>query len=235
MSRPASPYVPNGQTPSTSNMHQLSSSTRPSTDSGHDLPYLRSDRRDSEDSSSGARPSTPSQLTPRPSAAPGRAATQDYPTTSYKHEPPPRPSRSASGHTSPVGPNDFAAPSPAWLGSTSRPGSEEGHRFQHTASSISGHSNSNTEAKSQTCSACGKPMTGQFVRALGTVYHLDCFRCKVGAHSLWGDLLQPAKMLSKTVKSRTVMMSLPQSSSQLRDLKVASTPYASGTTLVGSI
>jgi hypothetical protein len=22
-------------------------------------------------------------------------------------------------------------------------------------------------------------MTGQFVRALGTVYHLDCFRCQV--------------------------------------------------------
>lgn len=22
-------------------------------------------------------------------------------------------------------------------------------------------------------------MTGQFVRALGTVYHLDCFRCNV--------------------------------------------------------
>lgn len=29
------------------------------------------------------------------------------------------------------------------------------------------------------CAKCGLPMTGQFVRALGTVYHLDCFRCQV--------------------------------------------------------
>ncbi|GAA5861735.1 hypothetical protein JCM3774_002689 [Rhodotorula dairenensis] len=28
-----------------------------------------------------------------------------------------------------------------------------------------------------TCAKCDLPMTGQFVRALGTVYHLDCFRC----------------------------------------------------------
>ncbi|GAA5838870.1 hypothetical protein JCM11251_003724 [Rhodosporidiobolus azoricus] len=27
------------------------------------------------------------------------------------------------------------------------------------------------------CAKCELPMTGQFVRALGTVYHLDCFRC----------------------------------------------------------
>lgn len=31
--------------------------------------------------------------------------------------------------------------------------------------------------KEQVCSACGSRMTGQFVRALGGVYHLDCFRC----------------------------------------------------------
>ncbi|KAN0063792.1 Rho-type GTPase activating protein Rga1 [Thecaphora frezii] len=31
--------------------------------------------------------------------------------------------------------------------------------------------------KEQACRACGKTMTGQFVRALGSVYHLDCFRC----------------------------------------------------------
>lgn len=30
----------------------------------------------------------------------------------------------------------------------------------------------------QLCDACNKPMTGQFVRALGVVYHLDCFRCR---------------------------------------------------------
>ncbi|EKM81832.1 hypothetical protein AGABI1DRAFT_118900 [Agaricus bisporus var. burnettii JB137-S8] len=34
-----------------------------------------------------------------------------------------------------------------------------------------------TSLASTTCSACGKPMHGQFVRALGSVYHLDCFKC----------------------------------------------------------
>lgn len=30
----------------------------------------------------------------------------------------------------------------------------------------------------QPCAKCGLVMTGQFVRALGMVYHLDCFRCQ---------------------------------------------------------
>jgi hypothetical protein len=29
------------------------------------------------------------------------------------------------------------------------------------------------------CKKCGEPLTGQFVRALGGTYHLDCFRCRV--------------------------------------------------------
>ncbi|CAO1617840.1 unnamed protein product [Sympodiomycopsis kandeliae] len=39
-------------------------------------------------------------------------------------------------------------------------------------------SGSSGSRKDQTCDACGKPMTGQFVRALGVVFHLDCFRCR---------------------------------------------------------
>ncbi|CAO1629926.1 unnamed protein product [Parajaminaea phylloscopi] len=35
-----------------------------------------------------------------------------------------------------------------------------------------------TSRREQLCDACGKPMTGQFVRALGVVFHLDCFRCR---------------------------------------------------------
>ncbi|KXN86579.1 Rho-type GTPase-activating protein 1 [Leucoagaricus sp. SymC.cos] len=59
------------------------------------------------------------------------------------------------------------------------------HVSGYTASSS--HSNavkqmsvaSSTSASlaSSTCSACGKPMQGQFVRALGTVFHLNCFKC----------------------------------------------------------
>jgi hypothetical protein len=33
------------------------------------------------------------------------------------------------------------------------------------------------------CKKCGEPLTGQFVRALGGTFHLDCFRCRVGCSS----------------------------------------------------
>src|SRR6187402_3467127 len=29
------------------------------------------------------------------------------------------------------------------------------------------------------CKKCGEPLPGQFVRALGGTFHLDCFRCRV--------------------------------------------------------
>jgi hypothetical protein len=31
------------------------------------------------------------------------------------------------------------------------------------------------------CKKCGEPLTGQFVRALGGTFHLDCFRCRVSS------------------------------------------------------
>lgn len=49
---------------------------------------------------------------------------------------------------------------------------------QPPSASTSGTTSSGTSRRrDQTCQACGKVMTGQFVRALGSVYHLDCFRC----------------------------------------------------------
>lgn len=35
-------------------------------------------------------------------------------------------------------------------------------------------------AQLRLCKKCGEPLTGQFVRALGGTFHLDCFKCKVG-------------------------------------------------------
>ena len=29
------------------------------------------------------------------------------------------------------------------------------------------------------CNKCGEPLTGQFVRALGGTFHLECFKCQV--------------------------------------------------------
>jgi hypothetical protein len=31
------------------------------------------------------------------------------------------------------------------------------------------------------CKKCGEPLTGQFVRALGGTFHLDCFKCRVSS------------------------------------------------------
>lgn len=40
-------------------------------------------------------------------------------------------------------------------------------------------SNTGDKPSAQVCAKCDLPMTGQFVRALGAVFHLDCFRCQV--------------------------------------------------------
>ena len=34
-------------------------------------------------------------------------------------------------------------------------------------------------AQSRVCGKCGQPLLGQFVRALGGTYHLECFTCNV--------------------------------------------------------
>ncbi|KAG8934001.1 hypothetical protein FRC00_012583 [Tulasnella sp. 408] len=71
--------------------------------------------------------------------------------------------------------------------SSSSPHSQ-GQSYTTSATSINGSpSNANsawastttitTPAATAFCSACQQPMSGQFVRALGTVFHLDCFRC----------------------------------------------------------
>jgi len=36
----------------------------------------------------------------------------------------------------------------------------------------------------RTCGKCGQHLTGQFVRALGDTYHLECFTCRVGLRVL---------------------------------------------------
>lgn len=36
------------------------------------------------------------------------------------------------------------------------------------------------KGRSKICGKCGEGLTGQFVRALGDTYHLECFTCHVG-------------------------------------------------------
>ncbi|KAJ6621368.1 hypothetical protein B0H10DRAFT_2163174 [Mycena sp. CBHHK59/15] len=72
--------------------------------------------------------------------------------------------------------------------------SDDSHRRTSVASFSSAHSGSSnssspgaqappasstasTSLSSASCASCGKPMQGPFVRALGTVFHLNCFKC----------------------------------------------------------
>lgn len=41
-----------------------------------------------------------------------------------------------------------------------------------------------TKQNFTTCAKCGLLIVGQFVRALGGTYHLDCFKCQVTNHRI---------------------------------------------------
>ncbi|KPV75517.1 uncharacterized protein RHOBADRAFT_36373 [Rhodotorula graminis WP1] len=92
--------------------------------------------------------------------------------------PPSRPASSSSHSHDPRERerNGYGGPPSAASGSRSRGNS--------AASSNDGTGREVTRSKRSergppaTCAKCALPMTGQFVRALGTVYHLDCFRCQ---------------------------------------------------------
>jgi hypothetical protein len=57
---------------------------------------------------------------------------------------------------------------------------------QIATGSRAGGSGSGTLPNGSICGNCGKPVKRQFVRAMGKVYHLDCFRCKVSHSRLSG-------------------------------------------------
>lgn len=65
--------------------------------------------------------------------------------------------------------------------------------------------------RSRVCGKCGGHLTGQFVRALGDTYHLECFTCHVGASSAGLRL----RLLNNTDSdnNRTVVKSSPRNSS----------------------
>jgi hypothetical protein len=128
-----------------------------------------------------------------PASRPSSPAKQSY---YHSRTPPgspriPAPSLQPNGNTSPA-----RSPSPGYLApaSGSRPSTPSGSRVMGSARSDDSHTLLSPSAMSgglapssatshssgpNFCSACGQPMTAQFVRALGTVFHLECFRCRV--------------------------------------------------------
>lgn len=162
-------------------------------DQQHDLSYLRDSSEEfrQHDGPFSAPPSsTPSQLPDRSTPLPSRASTAPSPReqdhrADYMslHN---GPSSSAHGHNVGGGspPMPLFAQAGSRTGTPPRDGPDESALLAPLPSStISGHSSGTSQSSqsigSQLCYGCQKPMTGQFVRALGTVYHLDCFRCRV--------------------------------------------------------
>ena len=62
--------------------------------------------------------------------------------------------------------------------------------FSSAAASKAASTTTGTTVASTTCAACSQPLEGAFVRALGNVWHLQCFKCRVRLHPVIsrGDL-----------------------------------------------
>ena len=53
------------------------------------------------------------------------------------------------------------------------------HSNTRDRSRPNGRLHNKTPSSSRLCQKCGESLTGQFVRALGGTYHLECFKCEV--------------------------------------------------------
>lgn len=139
----------------------------------------------------------------QPNAHSGPSSSSHRQTPSPTFPPPTNSSTSSTSHRSAGGSNSHSHQPPSRPGSAASqnrlPGSSEGHELVErerdrgrrrgdsgaSGESASGGGGERSGGKRTgsptTCAKCDLPMTGQFVRALGTVYHLDCFRCLVGS------------------------------------------------------
>lgn len=63
-----------------------------------------------------------------------------------------------------------------------RPG--EASSEQQLAERPRGNRKPSAVKEQRTCGKCGNHLTGQFVRALGGTYHLECFTCHVSSSGL---------------------------------------------------
>ncbi|KAH7106004.1 hypothetical protein BKA62DRAFT_688599 [Auriculariales sp. MPI-PUGE-AT-0066] len=110
----------------------------------------------------------------RRSAPPSRSSTMDS-AGQHRSNSPNAYSDSDSHSPGPLSP---PAPSSTYLSSRPTTPSQRGPSSSHSDDSLYGGANGAPNSNGLVCAHCRLPMTGQFVRALGTVYHLDCFRCQ---------------------------------------------------------
>ncbi|RDB23715.1 Rho-type GTPase-activating protein 1 [Hypsizygus marmoreus] len=130
------------------------------------VPQARSEELNHGSSSSSYPPAFPGS-SPRPSPAFLSSAGGSRPSTPAGSTKPKHPS--SSGHSDAIErPTSVASFSSVHSeSSTSSRGKPPGTTASSTSASLT----------LTTCSACGKAMQGPFVRALGTVFHLNCFKC----------------------------------------------------------
>lgn len=81
---------------------------------------------------------------------------------------------------------------------------------------------------SRICKKCGEPLTGQFVRALLSTYHLECFKCEVSFHRYF---YMHSVSVTDLSRRRIVAKSwLPSSFLLMRKMGVGNTLYVKQTT-----
>ncbi|KDQ18981.1 hypothetical protein BOTBODRAFT_126829 [Botryobasidium botryosum FD-172 SS1] len=138
--------------------------------------------------------STPSSLPARSVPMPTRASTLNSPSPhDHEHQSyfPAKTSYSAHGHSErDYHPDPLPAPTPSYLNPNQSPSSrsntpsnshsDDTHLSAGSTqtSTTSANAAPSAQGSASLCHTCQQPMTGQFVRALGAVYHLECFRCQ---------------------------------------------------------
>ena len=84
------------------------------------------------------------------------------------------PSTRTAGNHSPLSPEDR---SPRGL-EPDQPGFRDRSNVRDR-SRPNGRPHNKSPGSSRVCQKCNEPLTGQFVRALGGTFHLECFKCEV--------------------------------------------------------
>ena len=125
-----------------------------------------------------------------PSSPPSAHSHAVYPSPPQPHYHPPQPPHSSNSLQSPtqqqsnpynLGPLNSSSALSHTSSAYAPSGSASSHQSQsHQSTQAVWPGNQPQQPQPQTiCASCGHPVTGPFVRALKTVYHLDCFRCQV--------------------------------------------------------
>ncbi|GJN89320.1 hypothetical protein Rhopal_002300-T1 [Rhodotorula paludigena] len=107
---------------------------------------------------------------------PSASSSSSRPPSTSSHSHSPSNSRSADGHPSAV-PSGHTSASTSRSRGNSAASSTDADASRRGEGEKRGRRDKSSVAQA-VCAKCELPMTGQFVRALGTVYHLDCFRCQ---------------------------------------------------------